>query len=110
MMIGSNMNFHNSYFFILVHFLCFCSIGPKRVIIREGQKAYNFYFILSGTVVITEWSPVTKSSQTKCMLQRGMEFGVSQQCTMLDLYENKVWADTRLKSFTSNTENDLNKE
>lgn len=46
------------------------------MIIREGQRAYNFYFILSGTVVITEWSPVTKSSQTKCMLQRGMEFGV----------------------------------
>ncbi|KAF6032151.1 hypothetical protein EB796_009546 [Bugula neritina] len=50
-------------------------VEPNRVIIREGQRAYNFYFILSGTVVITEWNEVMKSSQTKCMLQRGMEFG-----------------------------------
>ena len=47
------------------------------MIIKEGQKACNFYFILSGTVVITEWNDVIKSSQTKCILQRGMEFGVS---------------------------------
>lgn len=54
-----------------------CRVEPKRVIIKEGQKACNFYFILSGTVLITEWNEVTKCSQTKCMLRRGMQFGVS---------------------------------
>ena len=66
-------------------------IEPQRVIIKEGQRACNFYFILSGTVVITEWNDVIKASQTKCMLQRGMEFGVGFLCDFFD--ESCSWHD-----------------
>ncbi|XP_067938792.1 cyclic nucleotide-binding domain-containing protein 2-like isoform X2 [Watersipora subatra] len=50
-------------------------VESKRVIVKEGQEAFNFYFILSGTVVITEWNELMKCSETKCILQRGMNFG-----------------------------------
>ncbi|CAH3184496.1 unnamed protein product [Porites evermanni] len=51
----------------------------KRVIIRQGHKAENFYFILSGTAVVTLLvnDPVTREQRntTVAVLGKGSSFG-----------------------------------
>ncbi|XP_069131070.1 cyclic nucleotide-binding domain-containing protein 2-like isoform X2 [Argopecten irradians] len=51
----------------------------KRVIIRQGHMADNFYFILSGTAVVTilETDPETKEQlvRTAALLGKGNSFG-----------------------------------
>ncbi|XP_041357807.1 cyclic nucleotide-binding domain-containing protein 2-like [Gigantopelta aegis] len=51
----------------------------KRVIIRQGHTADNFYFILSGTAVVTvlETNSITKEqyANTVALLKKGNSFG-----------------------------------
>eukprot|EP00057_Strongylocentrotus_purpuratus_P009733 XP_011664207.1 PREDICTED: uncharacterized protein LOC100893884 [Strongylocentrotus purpuratus] len=54
-------------------------IPPKRVIIRQGHYAENFYFVISGSVVVSILSnnPDTgeSSMRTVAVLRRGSSFG-----------------------------------
>ncbi|XP_067661228.1 cyclic nucleotide-binding domain-containing protein 2-like [Haliotis asinina] len=54
-------------------------IPPKRIIIRQGHYAENFYFILSGQAVVTILirDPKTGSSvvRTATIMRKGMSFG-----------------------------------
>ncbi|XP_041462318.1 uncharacterized protein LOC121413512 isoform X1 [Lytechinus variegatus] len=54
-------------------------IPPKRVIIRQGHYAENFYFVICGSVVVTILSnnPDTGESslRTVAVLRRGSSFG-----------------------------------
>ncbi|CAL1530709.1 unnamed protein product [Lymnaea stagnalis] len=58
-----------------------CKLGryetfePWRVLVREGDPAYCFYFILSGSVVVTAFDDATGSSRTLVILTKGMSFG-----------------------------------
>ncbi|XP_013417241.1 uncharacterized protein LOC106178564 isoform X2 [Lingula anatina] len=47
----------------------------KRAIVRQGHPPSAFYFILSGTVVITVLEENSHVPRTICFLHRGMEFG-----------------------------------
>ncbi|CAH1777770.1 unnamed protein product [Owenia fusiformis] len=53
--------------------------GSKRIIIRQGHLADNFYFILSGTAVVTilDKDPKTENSfsKTVAFLKKGHSFG-----------------------------------
>jgi CRP-like cAMP-binding protein len=48
---------------------------PKRVIIRQGHRAESFYFILSGTLVVTNRPDNSNISYTVCFLDAGVSFG-----------------------------------
>ncbi|CAD5115173.1 DgyrCDS4170 [Dimorphilus gyrociliatus] len=47
----------------------------KRVIIRQGHVAKCYYFILSGSVVVTKMENETGHSNTVCFINRGDCFG-----------------------------------
>ncbi|XP_071816743.1 uncharacterized protein [Apostichopus japonicus] len=49
--------------------------GSKRVILRQGHWPLNFYFILSGSVVINVLDEATGVSRTVVYLTRGESFG-----------------------------------
>ncbi|XP_022101229.1 cyclic nucleotide-binding domain-containing protein 2-like [Acanthaster planci] len=49
--------------------------GPNRVIIREGHKPQAFYFICSGSVVVTVMEPGRLTQRTVAILKRGDSFG-----------------------------------
>ncbi|XP_064594724.1 uncharacterized protein LOC135461517 [Liolophura sinensis] len=51
------------------------TFGPKRAIIRQGHPPRAFYFILSGTVVVTKFDRRTHDFQILVFLQQGMSFG-----------------------------------
>ncbi|XP_071847453.1 uncharacterized protein [Apostichopus japonicus] len=55
------------------------SVPPKRVIIRQGHYAENFYFVISGSVIVTilENSASTGESylRTAAVLRKGSSFG-----------------------------------
>ncbi|CAH1776908.1 unnamed protein product [Owenia fusiformis] len=57
----------------------FSQVPPKRVIIRQGHTAENFYFILSGQAVVSilEVNPKTKepNMRTATVMRKGMSFG-----------------------------------
>ena len=45
-----NLIFQNNTFCLLIPILLFSSsVPPKRVIIRQGHYAENFYFVISGS-------------------------------------------------------------
>lgn len=54
-------------------------VAPKRIIIRQGHFAENFYFILSGNAVVTILlkDPKTGASfvKTATVMKKGMSFG-----------------------------------
>ncbi|XP_041362226.1 uncharacterized protein LOC121378215 [Gigantopelta aegis] len=56
-----------------------CEVGwyetyePKRAVIREGHPPHAFYFIISGTVIVTTHEG--SSTRTLVSLNRGMSFG-----------------------------------
>ncbi|XP_064629939.1 uncharacterized protein LOC135488914 isoform X2 [Lineus longissimus] len=58
-----------------------CQVGwcesyeSKRAIVRQGHPPVAFYFILSGTVVVTVYDKEAQVARTICFLHRGMEFG-----------------------------------
>ncbi|XP_038047769.1 cyclic nucleotide-binding domain-containing protein 2-like [Patiria miniata] len=49
--------------------------GPTRVIVREGHKPRSFYFIYSGSVVVTVMEPGRLTQRTVAILKRGDSFG-----------------------------------
>jgi CRP-like cAMP-binding protein len=57
----------------------FQSVSPGRVIIRQGHLAENFYFLLSGKVIVRffEHNPLTGENQlrTAAVLRKGSSFG-----------------------------------
>jgi len=62
------------------HFFYF-RVASKRVIIRQGHDAENFYFILSGTAVATkliENEDGTAETKVDRILSKGDSFGVSR--------------------------------
>ncbi|XP_013396183.1 uncharacterized protein LOC106163212 [Lingula anatina] len=58
----------------------FQTVTPKRVIIRQGHYAENFYFILSGHAMVTllERDAITGETQLRAVktLKKGQSFGV----------------------------------
>ncbi|KAK7112636.1 hypothetical protein V1264_012064 [Littorina saxatilis] len=58
-----------------------CKVGwyesyePRRAIIREGHPPHSFYFILSGTVLVTRFEPQSGSTRTLVSLEQGLSFG-----------------------------------
>ncbi|GFN96344.1 cyclic nucleotide-binding domain-containing protein 2-like [Plakobranchus ocellatus] len=58
-----------------------CQVGrfeayePRRVVLREGDVPTSFYFILSGTVIVTAYEEATQTSRTLVSLTKGMSFG-----------------------------------
>ncbi|KAK2163348.1 hypothetical protein LSH36_81g04047 [Paralvinella palmiformis] len=48
---------------------------PKRVIIKQGHPPRCYYFILSGSVVMTKMDDDYSISKTECFLGRGEAFG-----------------------------------
>ncbi|XP_071495135.1 uncharacterized protein [Diadema antillarum] len=54
-------------------------IPPKRVIIRQGHYAENFYFVISGSVVVTILTTNADTGETTvrtaAVLRRGSSFG-----------------------------------
>ncbi|XP_071787770.1 uncharacterized protein [Asterias amurensis] len=63
----------------LVKVAWFESVPPKRVIIRQGHYAENFYFVISGSAVVTimETKADTGEPQirTAAVLRKGSSFG-----------------------------------
>lgn len=61
----------------------------KRVIIRQGHKADNFYLILSGTAIVTVLDVDPKTGQsfskTVAFLGKGNSFGVSRENYILKI-------------------------
>lgn len=59
----------------------FCRVDAKRVIIREGHQAENFYFILSGAAIarklVKDDDLGTAELKTVKYLSKGDSFGVS---------------------------------
>ncbi|XP_033096644.1 uncharacterized protein LOC117100910 [Anneissia japonica] len=54
----------------------FQTFNPKRVIIREGHPPQSFYFLLSGSVLITSSNASsTTNSKSISVLKRGSSFG-----------------------------------
>lgn len=47
----------------------------KRVIIKQSHRAEAFYFVLSGSLVVTNLPDNSKVSYTVCFLETGMSFG-----------------------------------
>ena len=60
----------------------------KRVIIRQGQVADNFYFIISGQAIVTQIDMDKKSHEMKsrilAILKQGSCFGVSFDLNLED--------------------------
>ncbi|KAK3591738.1 hypothetical protein CHS0354_019508 [Potamilus streckersoni] len=58
-----------------------CQVGwyeayePKRVIVRQGQPPHTFYFILSGSVIVTTFDSTAGEKRFLVSLHRGMSFG-----------------------------------
>ncbi|GFS01492.1 cyclic nucleotide-binding domain-containing protein 2-like [Elysia marginata] len=58
-----------------------CQVGrfeayePRRVVLKEGDVPTSFYFILSGTVIVTAFEEATQTSRTLVSLNKGMSFG-----------------------------------
>ncbi|KAK3760581.1 hypothetical protein RRG08_022863 [Elysia crispata] len=58
-----------------------CQVGrfeayePRRVVLKEGDVPTSFYFILSGTVIVTAVEEATQTSRTLVSLTKGMSFG-----------------------------------
>ncbi|KAL3877149.1 hypothetical protein ACJMK2_034898 [Sinanodonta woodiana] len=58
-----------------------CQVGwyeayePKRVIVRQGQPPHAFYFILSGSVIVTTFDSTAGEKRFLVSLHRGMSFG-----------------------------------
>ena len=48
---------------------------PKRVVIRQGHSPAAFYFIISGSLVVTNLPEDSKTSYTICFLDPGQSFG-----------------------------------
>ena len=50
-------------------------IEPKRVVIRQGHSPAAFYFIISGSLVVTNRPENSTTSFTVCFLEAGQSFG-----------------------------------
>ncbi|XP_064632602.1 uncharacterized protein LOC135490947 [Lineus longissimus] len=53
----------------------FQSFDAKRIIVRENDPPYAFYFILYGTVVVCILADDKQEARTVCFLHRGDSFG-----------------------------------
>ncbi|XP_078001385.1 cyclic nucleotide-binding domain-containing protein 2-like [Glandiceps talaboti] len=52
------------------------SFEPKRIILRQGYMPINYYFILSGSAVVSEFNVEQDKVQTVGILNKGESFGV----------------------------------
>ncbi|RUS72698.1 hypothetical protein EGW08_019534 [Elysia chlorotica] len=65
-----------------------CQVGrfeayePRRVVLKEGDVPTSFYFILSGTVIVTAFEEATQTSRTLVSLTKGMSFGEFKEIFM----------------------------
>ena len=81
--IKSRLESFKEYPFDLQKKICQCcyyeNVSPKRIIIRENQKADRFYFIISGQAVVSKMvfnEQADLQNKVLAVLKEGTSFGV----------------------------------